>query len=324
MGSVQDGLHHLSRGFKAGRYYLSTAARSFHNARHLTHQGYAISTEARGAVDVGDDVASASLASRIGLGSAEHSRQSAEDSVGKLASQLQPCENVTNRIPRIGGHNGQTFPLILTARIVLDKPQSCKGGASSTTALTIRQDQTPTTTDIMEDFAKFLRLHTADGDASPATIRSYYSNASQFATWCSEHGINPATATEGDVITYRKVLVAQYAMGTVSVKLAAIRRLYEAAVWRGLRQDNPAAGLKAPKDKTERAERIKFLPLDGLRRLLDAPKGSNPAVYRDRAILTLMGRHGLRVSEVAGLTVDSVDLDGGLIQVLGKGQSLLD
>jgi len=31
--------------------------------------------------------------------------------------------------------------------------------------------------DIMADFAKFLRLHTADGDASPATIRSYYGNA---------------------------------------------------------------------------------------------------------------------------------------------------
>ena len=99
MGSVQDGLHHLSRGFKASCYYLRTTARSFHNARHLTHQGYAISTETRGAVDVGDDVASASLASRIGLGGAEHGRQSAEDSVGKLAGQLQPCENVTNRIP---------------------------------------------------------------------------------------------------------------------------------------------------------------------------------------------------------------------------------
>jgi hypothetical protein len=47
-------------------------------------------------------------------------------------------------------------------------------------ALTIRQDQTLSTTDIMADFGKFLRLHTADGDASPETIRSYYSNATQF------------------------------------------------------------------------------------------------------------------------------------------------
>lgn len=37
------------------------------------------------------------------------------------------------------------------------------------------------------------------------------------------------------------------AQGAVAIKLAAIRRLYEAMVWRRLRQDNPAAGLKVPK-----------------------------------------------------------------------------
>ena len=52
MGSVQDGLPHLSRGFEAGRYDLGTTACSLHNARHLTHQGYAIVTEVHGAVDV--------------------------------------------------------------------------------------------------------------------------------------------------------------------------------------------------------------------------------------------------------------------------------
>jgi len=190
----------------------------------------------------------------------------------------------------------------------------------TTTSLVPQQHGDLTTTDIMEDFAKFLRLHTADGDASPATIRSYYGNASQFVAWCGERGINPATATEDDIVAYRKALVGRYATGTVAVKLAAIRRLYEAAVWRGLRQDNPAAGLRAPKDRTERAERVKFLPLDGLRRLLDAPKGDNPAAVRDRAVLTLMGRHGLRVSEVAGLTADSVDFDAGTVRVVSKGR----
>jgi integrase/recombinase XerD len=189
-----------------------------------------------------------------------------------------------------------------------------------TTALVPQRRGDLATADIMEDFGKFLRLHTADGDASPATLRSYYGNAGQFVAWCGERGINPATATEDDIATYRRELVARYEVGTVAVKLAAVRRLYEAAVWRGLRQDNPAAGLKAPRDKTERAERVKFLPLDGLRRILDAPKGDNPAAVRDRAMLALMGRHGLRVSEVAGLKVDAVDLDAGTVRVVGKGR----
>ena len=184
----------------------------------------------------------------------------------------------------------------------------------------------------MSDFAKFLRLHVADGDASPQTIRSYYTNAAQFVAWCRERGIDPATASDDDIRAYRRHLVRDYALGTVAVKLAGVRRLYEAIVWRGLRKDNPAAGLRAPKDKTARAERVKFLPLDGLRRLLDAPKGDDPAAVRDQAILALMGRHGLRVSEVAGpvydgdgrkrlgLEVSDVDLSAGTVTVTGKGR----
>jgi site-specific recombinase XerD len=89
--------------------------------------------------------------------------------------------------------------------------------------------------DPLADFGAFLRLHTAEGDASRATVRSYQGNAARFVDWCRERGTDPATATEGDVIDYRRNLVqADYSRGTVAVKLASIRRLYEALVWRGL------------------------------------------------------------------------------------------
>jgi hypothetical protein len=50
-------------------------------------------------------------------------------------------------------------------------------------------------------------------------------NAGQSVAWCAEQKINPATATEDDIATYRKVLVAEYTTGTVAVKLAAILAL---------------------------------------------------------------------------------------------------
>jgi site-specific recombinase XerC len=93
---------------------------------------------------------------------------------------------------------------------------------------------------------------------------------------------------------------AGYKRGTVAVKLASVQPLCEAIRWRGLRDDNPAAGVKAPRDRTSREEKAKFLPLDGLKRLLDAPKGDGLQARRGRAILALMGVHGLRVAEVAG------------------------
>jgi hypothetical protein len=66
---------------------------------------------------------------------------------------------------------------------------------------------------------KFLRLHTANGDASPETRRSYYTNAGQFVAWCAKHDINPAT--EDDIAVYCWELVGQRVTGMVAVKLAA-------------------------------------------------------------------------------------------------------
>ena len=59
-----------------------------------------------------------------------------------------------------------------------------------TTRALVPQQSGDLAADIMEDFGRFLRLHTADGDASPATLQSYYGNEAQFVAWCGEHGIN--------------------------------------------------------------------------------------------------------------------------------------
>jgi len=176
-------------------------------------------------------------------------------------------------------------------------------------------------TDILDAFAAFLRLNVAQGDASPETIRSYHAHVGQFVAWCGDHGINPAVATEEDLEWYRAYLAgAGYERGTIAVKLSVVRRLYEAANWRGLRQDNPAAGLRPPKERTARAERVKYLPLAGFRALMEAPDKGTVKGKRDRAILAFLGYHGLRVSEVASLTIDDLHLgDPAWVTVAGKG-----
>jgi site-specific recombinase XerD len=85
------------------------------------------------------------------------------------------------------------------------------------------------------------------------------------------------TATENDIIAYRKYLVETgYKPTTIALKLAVVRRLYEAIRWRGLGNDNPAAGVKAPKGRTARDERVKYFPPNGLRQLLAASQGDGP------------------------------------------------
>lgn len=173
-----------------------------------------------------------------------------------------------------------------------------------------------TQTDLGQALADFLRLSVADGDASPKTIRNYQTEFKLFCEWCESCGIHPAMATEDDLRSYRATLIDDYKRGTISTKLSSLRRIYDAAVWRGLRLDNPARGLKAPKDKTTREDAIKFLPLEGFKRLLSLPDNA-----RDRAILALMGYHGLRVEEIVNLSLDDLNLGGELptISVTGKG-----
>ncbi len=61
------------------------------------------------------------------------------------------------------------------------------------TALTTT-DRALTTTNVMTALGAFLRLYVAEGDASPKTIRSYYSNAAQLVEAARLEGLRPVLA----------------------------------------------------------------------------------------------------------------------------------
>jgi integrase/recombinase XerD len=53
--------------------------------------------------------------------------------------------------------------------------------------------------------------------------------------------------------------------------------------------------------------------------LLAAPDVTTPVGLRDRAVLEVMYATGLRASELTGLTSEGLDLELGIVRVLGKG-----
>ena len=98
--------------------------------------------------------------------------------------------------------------------------------------------------------------------------------------------------------------------------LSAWRAFYRFLLERDSSQrEDPCAGLKAPKA----ARRLpSALTPDEAAKLVTIPS-DEPLAIRDRALFELAYSSGLRLSEVAGLDCDGVELTGGEVKVVGKG-----
>ena len=81
---------------------------------------------------------------------------------------------------------------------------------------------------------------------------------------------------------------------------------------------NPVAAVRAPKSARKLP---KTLDVDQMNQFLSIAPDSWLAL-RDRAMLELFYSSGLRLSELANLTLDTLNLDEGLVRVLGKGNKM--
>lgn len=63
----------------------------------------------------------------------------------------------------------------------------------------------------------------------------------------------------------------------------------------------------------------KVLSLEEIEKLLNSPDLNDPLGYRDRTMLEVLYATGLRVSELISLKLENLNLELGLIRILGKG-----
>jgi site-specific recombinase XerD len=146
---------------------------------------------------------------------------------------------------------------------------------------------------------------------SPHTIKNYMNTLSQFAIWLD---VPIEEVTNRKILQYIDSLLDRVLKPkTINSHLDAIRGFYE---YLHREEDVPivnpvkrgyALRLSKPLPKHLKDEEVE--------QFLEAIKG-----FRDRAMFMLMLRSGLRVEEVANLTLESIDLKRGNILVQnGKG-----
>jgi site-specific recombinase XerD len=151
---------------------------------------------------------------------------------------------------------------------------------------------------------------------SPHTVAAYRSDLGQFADICDGLGLTNWDEVDRKVV--RQYLSAlgdrSYSRRSIARKASAVRSFFTDQVKKGELKHNAAAEVARPKlpDRLPQA-----LPSRVVRDVLDSLPVVTPIDLRDRAILELLYSSGLRVSEVASLSLADVGAD--LLTVTGKG-----
>lgn len=172
---------------------------------------------------------------------------------------------------------------------------------------------------LKERIAEFDRHLHLRRDASVHTRSAYRRDLSAFSEYLDEnYGI--VEPDDVDVLSIRGYLGSLHGRlkaSTVSRKLSALRSFFKYLVTQGYCQSNPLLLVDRPKT---RQPLPKFLPVDEAMSVMDRPRGADERSLRDRAMLEVLYGGGLRVAELVGLDLGDLDLEQGLVRVLGKGR----
>lgn len=168
----------------------------------------------------------------------------------------------------------------------------------------------------IEEFCRYLAI---ERNVSPYTLGAYRADLEMFRTFLvGELGqsVSVAAVTHLLVRQYLARLSVDHAKSTLGRKLAAIRSFFKYLVRHGKVRKNPAELVSTPK----KGKSVPYhLDIDEVTALVTAPVGNELLALRDRVILETLYSSGLRVGELTRLDVGAVDLEEGLVRVLGKG-----
>jgi len=174
---------------------------------------------------------------------------------------------------------------------------------------------------VEEMFAAFFRYLVIEKNASPHTLSNYKRDLLQFYAFLEKTFGKDKVPLFGDL---SHVIVRQYmgnlqekglAKSSIARKLAALRSFYRYLVREEMVEQNVPSLVSTPKQNKKLPQ---FLYYNEIEQLLDQPDGSLTGL-RDKAILEVLYGGGIRVAELVGMNINSVNFSVGYIRVLGKG-----
>lgn len=167
---------------------------------------------------------------------------------------------------------------------------------------------------MIEEFFAHL---TVEKGVSPHTLRAYQRDIQQFFAYLQRADINIESVNHIFLRRYLAYLqTLKYSRTTVARKVASLRTFFKFLNRENYLAANPALLLIIPKLKKRLPRSLEF---DAVKDLLEAPDLEATFGQRDKAILETLYGTGIRVGELVGLNITSLDFLQNWIKVFGKG-----
>ncbi|HUF06003.1 MAG TPA: tyrosine recombinase XerC [Candidatus Binatia bacterium] len=158
-------------------------------------------------------------------------------------------------------------------------------------------------------------------NAAPGTIVEYRRHGTEFLSFLARRSVAWQSPDRAIIRAYLAELADRgLSSSSIAGRLAAVRSLYRHALRNGRIATDPLVGVRAPR-RPSRLPRV--LTVDEAVELVTAPRRlasrDEALARRDAAMLELLYATGMRISELAGLTLDRLDLERRRLRVVGKG-----
>ncbi len=182
--------------------------------------------------------------------------------------------------------------------------------------------------------SQFIHYLSIEKNASPHTCRGYLKDLEEFERFLKDSGTPLSSGGEVRMENVDRLAIRKYLSflhrrnkkSSIARKISTLRSFFKYLVKEERISSNPAKTVSSPK-----VEKIlpTALTVDETFRLVESTKGipETPSSekgkkrrLRDLTILELLYSSGLRVSELVGLNSNQLDLELGIVRVMGKGR----
>ena len=153
---------------------------------------------------------------------------------------------------------------------------------------------------------------------SDNTLTAYRNDLTGLADWLGRQGRGLLQARREDLLAYLSQRVTDGARPRSTARLlSSMRRFYRYQVREGVLHEDPSVRIDTPRIGRPLPDSLSEQEVEDL---LHAPDPCSTLGLRDRAMLELLYACGLRVSELVGLTREQLNLNQGVVRLLGKGR----